>query len=159
MLIITKPGIAVTSLQILIPELRTVSASLQKGTDELNAILEEIEKFIAELNIGVEVWLPLGDYKSGYQFGYARTRGPKASVSKPWGLCLKGPTEADFWRREEIPRKARVLMVPMLPLVLAELKKVGSELSRSTATACEEAGQILQNLHVGTQAHSAIEPE
>jgi hypothetical protein len=119
-------------------KLRAASARLNKSTDELNGTIERLEKQLAEMKIGVAVWLGLaldsslindekGDEETAWDVGYCKVglgnwriaaRLDRRRVGEGW-VTIEGPVPLASG-----PRVVRVLAAPHLEkLVLALAEK------------------------------------
>jgi hypothetical protein len=137
-------------------QLTPLAETLNRKSDEINQTLTTVNAKLAELNIGVEVWLgPWEGDRDPYQIGFAKigdawqlsTRSCEAEEShdsytgeKGWRAVpgSYGPAKAVL----QASRNVRIATLELLPTLINELKE---QIERKVK-AIEEAKQIAAEL-------------
>ncbi len=132
--------------------LSTLSATLNRTSDELSKQLAEIETALNRLNLGVTARVHLSTREVDphgineiEEIGYAKVDGK-------WGLTWLTYYDHDpesSWSEKflrEAPRDVRVLAVKVLPQLLDELALQGEKLASKTADRAGDARKIAASL-------------
>lgn len=133
-----------------IAELASLSKTLNKKSDSLNATISSINKKLEALNFGMNIMLsePSIEYEGNrYYLTYGKYSAPNekgvhVAGSEEWQLGVYH----DAWRSEDAllraPREVRIRALDFIPLLLDAMKEKAAELIDSI----EKAERLAENL-------------
>jgi hypothetical protein len=108
-----------------------IAEKLNRLSDELGRTIDNYEKDIQQLNLGIELWLGRKAYN--LRLGYAK-------VNSVWGLYVEelGVGHSQRWRLKEAPREHRVMLVPTIPELIKSLLEKADEMSTKIESCLNE---------------------
>jgi hypothetical protein len=128
--------------------LSQASARINQASDELAALIAELESALARHNFGVEVWLskPLKSWEEAPPAASLAKRLGYVRVEKKWALAIGHEVDGEIdeiQRLREASREDRLLAMERIDELFAELlAAVQRELDRIGAAAAKARGVL-----------------
>lgn len=124
-------------------ELDNTAQNLNLVSANLTAVIQSLEKRLAETNLGVSAWY--GPPNSRHLVGYGK-------MKNRWGLQIREtnksekPEDWETWPYAEAPRYLRVDCVAWLPELFNLLKQRAAEMADKIERATSKAVDFLRSL-------------
>lgn len=139
-------------------ELSSIALNLNKTSDEFAKVIEDLNRGLQRLNVGVSAWFTVNKYEDPddpkeyelEQIGYQKLRGQ-------WGLCIReaqGHEDADtdrtvnIYRFNEAPRDLRIRCAEKLPELVDRLARAAVNTTALMAKRVAEAKAVAAAINV-----------